>query len=103
MAFVRVGEAVEVPEGEVRYYDVDGVHVALCNVDGDFYAIDDVCTHDGGPLDQGSLQGNRIECPRHGAQFDVTTGRAVKFPAVAPVRTYDVRRDGDNIEIDVDV
>jgi 3-phenylpropionate/trans-cinnamate dioxygenase ferredoxin subunit len=103
MAFVRVGNRCDVPEGRVAYYEVDGVYVALCNVDGQFYAIDNQCTHDGGPLDQGELQGTRIECPRHGAQFDVTTGRAVKFPAVAPVRTYDVRLDGDGIEIDVDV
>ena len=103
MSFVRVGETSEVPVGKVAYYDIDGVYVALCNVEGKFYAIDDVCTHDGGPLDQGELEGTRIECPRHGAQFDVTTGRAVKFPAVAPVRTYEVRVDGDSIEIDVDV
>ena len=72
-------------------YEVDGKRIALCNVNGRFYAIDDVCTHDGGPLDQGELEGNLVECPRHGAKFDVTTGRAVVLPAVRPVQTYSRR------------
>ena len=62
------------------------MRIALCNVNGRFYAIDDVCTHDGGPLDQGVLEDNLVECPRHGAKFDVETGRAVVLPAVRPVQ-----------------
>jgi 3-phenylpropionate/trans-cinnamate dioxygenase ferredoxin subunit len=60
-------------------------------VDGEFYAIDDVCTHDGGPLGEGELDGEQIECPRHGARFDVRTGKAVTFPAVHPVGTWPVK------------
>src|SRR3712207_9141244 len=59
-----------------------GHRVALCNVSGEFYAIEDVCTHDAGPLDQGELIGSQIKCPRHGAKFDVTTGKALTLPAV---------------------
>jgi len=73
----------------------------LCNVDGDIYAIEDVCTHDGGELDQGWLEGCRIMCPRHGAFFDVTTGAALTPPAVMPVATFKVRLEGNDIYVEV--
>ncbi len=73
----------------------------LCNVDGDIYAIEDVCTHDGGELDQGWLEGCRIMCPRHGAFFDVTTGAALTPPAVMPVATFKVRLEGNDIFVEV--
>ncbi len=68
---------------------------------GSIYAIEDVCTHDGGELDQGELEGERIMCPRHGAYFDVTTGAALTLPAITPVRTYRVRVEGDEIFLDL--
>ena len=95
-------KASEIPAGRINVYEIGGKRIALCNVNGRFYAIDDVCTHDGGPLDQGVLEGNLVECPRHGAKFDVETGRAVVLPAVRPVRTYQVRIEGDEIKIGVD-
>ncbi len=73
----------------------------LCNVAGSIYAIEDVCTHDGGELDQGELEGERIMCPRHGAYFDVTTGAALTLPAIVPVPTYRVRVEGDEIFLDL--
>jgi 3-phenylpropionate/trans-cinnamate dioxygenase ferredoxin subunit len=88
--FVTLAETSEVAPGQVKVYEVQGRRIALCNVDGTFYAIDDVCTHDGGPLDQGELDGHQIECPRHGARFDVRSGRALALPAVMPVRSYPV-------------
>jgi 3-phenylpropionate/trans-cinnamate dioxygenase ferredoxin subunit len=81
---------------------VDGVPVLLCNVDGELYAVEDVCTHDGGALDGGELDGPRIMCPRHGAFFDVTTGKALTLPAVSPLPTFPVRVAGDDVWIDVD-
>jgi 3-phenylpropionate/trans-cinnamate dioxygenase ferredoxin subunit len=74
--------------------------VLVCNVAGAFYAVEDVCTHDGEPLDGGELEGNRVVCPRHGASFDVTTGTALTLPAIAPLPTFDVRVDGDEIYVD---
>lgn len=99
--FVTVARVSETPAGTISVHEVDGVRIALCNANGRFYAIDDVCTHDGGPLDQGELQGQLVECPRHGAKFDVTDGRAVVLPAVVPVRTYPVQVDGDDVKVDV--
>jgi 3-phenylpropionate/trans-cinnamate dioxygenase ferredoxin subunit len=101
MAFVKVGKASEVPVGTVKVYELGDRAVAVCNVDGELFAIDDVCTHDEASLDQGFLEGCEIECPRHGARFDVTTGRATALPAVVPVDTFPVRIEGEDIELDV--
>jgi 3-phenylpropionate/trans-cinnamate dioxygenase ferredoxin subunit len=74
--------------------------VLLCNVDGRIYAIEDRCSHDGGELDQGELDGCRIECPRHGAYFDVTDGNALTLPAIVPLRTFALRVESNDIYID---
>ena len=99
--FVTVAKADDIPPGQVRVYEVGDRRIALCNVGGTLYAIDDVCTHDGGPLDQGELEGEQIECPRHGARFDVCTGRALTLPAVRPVRTYPVQVKGNEVMVSV--
>ena len=99
--FVKVAKTDDVPDGQVKIYQVDGRQIALCNVGGEFYAIDDVCTHDEGPLGEGELDGHEIECPRHGARFDVKTGRALTLPAVMPVKAYAVRVAGDDVEVQV--
>ncbi len=96
-----VAHVSEIPAGTTKRVLVRGVELLLCNVDGELYAVEDVCTHDGGPLDQSELDGCRITCPRHGAQFDVTTGRALTLPAVIPLETYAVTVDGDDVLIDV--
>jgi 3-phenylpropionate/trans-cinnamate dioxygenase ferredoxin subunit len=96
-----VAKTADIAPGTTRKIVLDGEALLLCNVDGAFYAIEDVCTHDGGELDQGELEGCRIMCPRHGAYFDVTTGAALTLPAVLPVPTYPVRIAGDDIVIDL--
>lgn len=98
--FTTVAKAADTAPGTITSVEVAGKRIALCNVNGRYYAIDDVCTHDGAPLDQGELQDNLVECPRHGAKFDVTTGRAVVLPAVRPVQTYPVQVEGDNVQVD---
>ena len=100
--FVKVAITDDIAPGKVNVYEVAGRQIAVCNVDGTFYAIDDVCTHDGGPLDQGELVGDEIECPRHGACFDVKTGKALTLPAVLPVRSYPVQVNGDEIMVEVE-
>lgn len=94
--FVKVATTDELQPGMRKVVDVDGVFVAVFNVGGHFYAIEDACTHDDGPLAEGELDGYVIECPRHGAQFDIRDGRVLRFPAVVPVRTFEVKvEDGD--------
>ena len=100
--FVKVATTDQVAPGRVQVFSINGREIAICNVDGTFYAIDDVCTHDGGPLDQGLLEGIEIECPRHGARFDVTTGKVLALPAVMPVQSYPVQVEGDEIRVQVD-
>lgn len=96
-----VAKKSEIAPGTTKRVVVDGVEVLLCNYNDDIYAIEDVCTHDGGALDQGQLEECRIVCPRHGANFDVRTGAALTLPAVVPVGTFEVRVDGDDIYVDV--
>lgn len=100
--WVTAARAEEVPQGYAKVVEVDGQRLALCNVEGEYYCIDDVCTHDGGPLGEGELYDNQIECPRHGALFDVTTGQALTLPAVTPVDTHEVRLEGDEVQVRVD-
>ncbi|HEV2262877.1 MAG TPA: non-heme iron oxygenase ferredoxin subunit [Candidatus Rubrimentiphilum sp.] len=101
MAEKLVAKRSEIPDGAAQRYVVDGTEVLLCNVGGEIYAVEDICTHDGGALDQGELEGARIVCPRHGANFDVRTGEALTLPAVIPLPTYTVRVADDDIYVTI--
>ncbi len=91
----RVAALSDFPVGSRRVVDVDGTHVAVFHLPDGLYAIEDVCTHDGGELASGALEGCEIVCPRHGARFDVRTGEVTAPPAYGPVATLEVRvKDG---------
>lgn len=96
-AFLKVGPLSDLPPGGKLLADLDGRAIAVFNVDGQIFAIDDVCTHDGGPLAEGELEGCVIQCPRHGARFDVRTGKALGFPAFEPVSTHAVEIRGEDV------
>jgi len=100
MTFERVASAADVPPGAVKVVSAAGRSIALCNLDGSFYAVDNLCTHDNGPLGEGTLYDGTVECPRHGARFDVQTGAVKALPAVRPVRTYAVQVEGDEVSVD---
>ncbi|MBV8117313.1 MAG: non-heme iron oxygenase ferredoxin subunit [Candidatus Eremiobacteraeota bacterium] len=100
MARHKVAKVSEIAPGTTRRVVIDRNDILLCNVGGNFYAIEDVCTHDGGPLDQGELEGERVVCPRHGATFDVRTGDALTLPAVVPLMTFPVSVEGDDVFVD---
>lgn len=95
----RIAAAADIPPGSAKPYDADGIEVLICNVGGSFYAIEDVCTHDGAPLDQGHLDGACVTCPRHGATFDVRTGEAT-LPAILPVPTFAVREENGDLIVE---
>ena len=101
MTWVRVANELDLAPGTATVVEAGGKRIALCNTGDSFHAIDDLCSHDGGPLDQGKLLGNRIECPRHGAQFDVTTGKALTLPAIRPIKTYPTRIEDGAVEVEV--
>jgi len=97
----RLKDAVSsIAAGTARPFPIDGIEVLVCNVNGTFYAIEDVCTHDGAPLDQGQLEDKCIVCPRHGATFDVTTGEAITLPAVIPVMSFGVSIEGNDLLVE---
>ncbi|TAK81946.1 MAG: non-heme iron oxygenase ferredoxin subunit [Betaproteobacteria bacterium] len=89
--WVDVAPASELAAGTWRSIDLDGATVAVFNLDGEYYAIEDVCTHDGGILTGGTLERDEIVCPRHGAHFSIKTGRALTPPAYEEVATFPVR------------
>jgi len=101
MAFTKVAKVQDVPAGQARQVVVNGKTLALINVDGTFYAIDDTCPHSGGPLSEGDVEGQEVTCPWHGARFDVTTGSHLCPPARSGVTAYKVQVVGDEVQVDV--
>jgi 3-phenylpropionate/trans-cinnamate dioxygenase ferredoxin component len=99
MTIARVGD---LKDGQVRTLTVDGHHVALCNVEGTYFATQDLCTHDGGPLGEGELIDHEIECPRHGGRFDVRSGEVTALPPMFPIKTFPVRVQDDEIQVALD-
>lgn len=99
LEYVAVAGLDELPMGERLFLEIDGKAIVLFNIAGNLYAIGDVCTHDDGPLGEGELDGHVIVCPRHGARFDVRTGKALTLPAVTPTPSYPVRVQDGMIEI----
>ncbi|RIK41185.1 MAG: biphenyl 2,3-dioxygenase [Chloroflexi bacterium] len=96
--FVKVATLDQIPAGGAKLVEIDDVRVALFNVEGQIYAIEDVCTHDGGPLVEGEIvNGHEVICPRHGARFDIRTGAALSLPAFEPTNTYAVRIEGQDV------
>jgi 3-phenylpropionate/trans-cinnamate dioxygenase ferredoxin subunit len=97
--FVAVATTDEIPPGERIVVEFERGWVAIFNVDGQYYAIEDVCTHDDGPLADGELNGFTIECPRHGACFDIRSGKVLAPPALVDVPSYNVRVEANQIQI----
>lgn len=99
--FIKVATVAEVPVNGSKLVEVDDVRIALFNLNGEIYAIEDVCTHDGGPLVEGTIvNGCEVRCPRHGARFDIRTGKALSFPAFEPTNAYTVQVKGNEIWIE---
>ena len=99
--FVKVARKSELPENDGTYVEVEGNQIALFNLGGEFYALDNACPHVGGPLSQGRVKEGEVECPWHGSRFDIRTGEVKTFPAREDVATYKVRVTGDAVEVEV--
>jgi 3-phenylpropionate/trans-cinnamate dioxygenase ferredoxin component len=97
--FITVANIQDLPVNGRLFLEIDEERLILFNIAGDVYAISDVCSHDDGPLGDGELEGYEIICPRHGARFDVQTGKATLLPAVVDIPAYPVRIIGDQIEV----
>ena len=97
--WVTVARADELAPGQWRVADIEDARIVVFNIDGEYYAIEDVCTHDGGQLTGGEIEGDEIVCPRHGARFCVRTGEALSAPAYEPTATFPVRVDGGVVQV----
>lgn len=98
---LTIARASDVPAGRGLLVDFEGLRLAIFRVDGAYYAIDDTCTHAEASLSEGSLDGCLVECPLHGAMFDLKTGQAMSAPADQAVRTYPLHIEGDEIQIEL--
>ena len=89
--FVEIAPVSELPPGERLFVEIEGKPLVIFNIAGQFFSIGDVCSHDDGPVGEGDIEGDNIVCPRHGAEFDIRTGKAVQLPAVVDIPAYPVR------------
>jgi len=104
--YVRLAGKAEVPIGKMKAVKLEGKEILIANVDNNYYAIGNRCTHAGGDLSQGVLEGNVVTCPRHHAKFDVTTGKVVSHPKIGFLHpkakdepTYQIKVENENILI----
>ncbi len=99
--YYPVAKTTDLAPGEMTYVEVGPKEEPICliNLDGEFYALNDVCTHEDASLSDGTIDGDEIECPLHGGVFEIRTGQPVAFPVVVPARTYPVRVVGDEVQI----
>ncbi len=98
---VEVAKVSDIPPGEARAFEVEGEKIGIFNVDGQFYAVNNVCTHSGGPLHEGEVVDGRVVCPWHQAEFDLKSGEVECPPAVEGVKSYKVEVAGDTLKVEV--
>lgn len=98
---VRVAPIDDLAEGEPRVYQVGELFIVLCRVKGEVFALEDRCTHDDGPLASGCLHGYQLECPRHGARFDIRDGSICRMPAYGDVQTFRTITDGTDVLVEL--
>lgn len=99
--FVAVADLAELPNGERLFVEIDGEAIVVFNIGGQVFAIGDVCSHDDGPLGDGDLDGYDIQCPRHGASFDIRSGKVTSLPAVVSIPAYPTRIVDEQIEVGI--
>jgi len=97
---IAVTTTADIPDGEARVFQIGEDYIAICHVGEQFYAVEDRCTHDDGPLGEGAIDGYEIECPRHGARFDIRDGSVCRMPAYGPIRRFEVVVENGFVFID---
>lgn len=99
--FVRVASVSDLPDPGKKLIEVDDRLVVLFHVDGEFYCLDDLCTHDGGPLSDGPLENHHIACPRHGAKFDICSGKAISMPATEATSSHPTKVENGEVFVQI--
>lgn len=100
--FVPIAKTADLKPGQMKTFAVDGKQILLANWQGTLFATQDLCTHDNGTLSDGELVDGEIECPRHGAHFELATGRVTALPAMFPIKTFPVKVDGETVLVAMD-
>jgi glycine betaine catabolism B len=98
---IKIGETKDIQPSQMKAVDVNGERICVANVEGKYYAIGNVCTHMGGPLAEGKLEGFEVECPWHGSKFDIRTGKVVRPPAMREEPSYEVKVEDNNVLIKI--
>ncbi|MEO8428227.1 MAG: non-heme iron oxygenase ferredoxin subunit [Verrucomicrobiota bacterium] len=98
---VKITETKDLTDGKAAAFDVEGQRIAVFNVGGTFYAIEDTCPHEGGPLSEGQVDGGKVICPWHDAAFDLKTGEVLAPPAFEGVKSYKVVVEGNDVKIEL--
>jgi 3-phenylpropionate/trans-cinnamate dioxygenase ferredoxin subunit len=101
LEFIEISPVSELANGERLFVDIANKSIVIFNIAGQYFAIGDVCSHDDGPVGDGVIEGNNIVCPRHGGEFEISTGRAVQLPAVVDIPAYPVKIIDGNIFIGI--
>jgi 3-phenylpropionate/trans-cinnamate dioxygenase ferredoxin component len=96
---IRICSVADVPEGSAKAFRVNGELIAVYHSAGKFFATEDICSHEHEHLSDGWLEGDKIECPRHGAQFSLITGEALSLPATEPIQVFEVKVEGEDVLI----
>lgn len=99
--YVKVAVTDDIPPNQGKLVEVQGKKIALFNLEGRYYAIDNTCTHRGGPLSEGELEGDEVTCPWHGAKFKVTSGAVLSPPAPQGVQSFPIRVTGNDLEVEI--
>ena len=99
--YIQITSVQEIPNGERLFFEIDGLPIVLYSLNGQYFATGDECSHDGGPIGDGEIDGNEIVCPRHGARFDIRTGKVTGMPAITDIPSYPVRLLDGKIEIGI--
>ncbi len=102
MKYIKAFNVEDVKEGEVKRVELNGAAIAIINLDGEYHAISDTCSHEEASLSEGELDGNVITCPKHGSRFDVKTGSVLSLPAMFPVKVYEIKVEGTDIMVGMD-
>ena len=100
-AYIKVATTSELAPGQAKRVEAQGKRIALFNVGGSYHAVDDTCTHRGGSLSEGQVDGNVVTCPWHGAKFNITTGEVLGPPARAGVASFRIRVSGSDVEVEL--
>lgn len=101
MNLIKICDLSEIPNGSIKKFEINDEEITICNINNQIFAINDNCSHDEASLQEGFIDGYEIECPMHGAKFDIRTGEVTCLPAVSPIKTYNIKINNGSIELEI--